>query len=53
MGPSGSGFELIFLIGMAYESWMGFQFTFVHKGVLVMQGCTRISEWYLWIGKKY
>ena len=28
--------ELIFLDGMVYEGWMGFQFTFVHMGVLVI-----------------
>ena len=49
MGPNGSHFKLIFLDDIVYEGWMGFLFTFVHKGVLViMQGCTGISEWYLW-----
>ena len=49
MGPNGPYFELIFLDGTVYEGWMGFQFTFIHKRVLViMQGCIRISEWYVW-----
>ena len=34
--PNGPCFELIFLVNMAYEGWMGFQFTFVHKGFLVI-----------------
>ena len=48
MGPNGPRSKLIFFDDMIYEGWMGFQFTFMYKGVLViMQGCTRISEWYL------
>ena len=48
MGPSGPHFELIFFDDTVYEGLMSFQFTFVHKDVLViMQGCTRVSEWYL------
>ena len=48
MGPSGLHSELIFFDDMIYKGWMGFQFAFMHKGVLViMQGCTRISEQYL------
>ena len=32
-------------------NWIGFRFTFVHKCVLgIIQGCTRVSEWGLWIG---
>ena len=51
MGLNGPCFELIFLDDTVYEGWMGFQFTFVHKGVLVItQDCTKISEWYLQIG---
>ena len=36
MGPNGPHSELIFLDGMVYEGWMGFQFTFVHKDVLII-----------------
>ena len=51
MGLNGPHFELIFLDDMVYESCMGFQFTFVHKGVLVITlGYRRISEQYIWIG---
>ena len=51
MGPSGPHYELIFLNGVVYEGWMGFQFTFVYKGVLViMQCCIGMSEQHLWIG---
>ena len=49
MGPNGPHSELIFFDDTIYEGWMGFLFTFMYKGILViMQGCTRISEWYLW-----
>ena len=49
MGPSDPCSKLIFLGGTVYKGWMGFQFTFMHKGILVItQGCIRISEWYLW-----
>ena len=45
MGPSGHRSELIYLVGMDYKGQIGFRFTFVHKGVLViMQGYTRVSE---------
>ena len=48
MGVSGPRSELVFLYDKVYEGWMGFQFTFVHKGVLVIaHGCTKICEWYL------
>ena len=36
MGPSGLCFELIYLISMGYECWIGSRFTFMHKGVLVI-----------------
>ena len=49
MDPRGPCSELKFLDDTVYEGWMSFKSTFMHKGVLVMQGCTRISEWYLWI----
>ena len=50
MGLSGPHSELIFFDDTVYEGWMSFQFTFVHKGVLVITQCyTRISEWYVWI----
>ena len=43
--------ELIYLVSMGYEGQIGFRFTFMDKGVLViMQGCTRVSEQGLWIG---
>ena len=45
MGPNGLRFDLIYLVGMDYEGRIGFMFTFVHKGVLVItQGCTMVSE---------
>ena len=45
MCPSGPHSELIFLDDMIYDGWMGFQFIFMHKGVLViMEDCTRNSE---------
>ena len=45
MGPSSPRFELIYLVGMGYEDQIGFMFTFVQKGVLViMQGYIRVSE---------
>ena len=51
MGPNGPCFELIYLVGMDYEGRISFRFTFMDKGVLViMQGCTRVSEQGLWIG---
>ena len=36
MGPSGPRSELINLVGMGYEGWIDFRFTFVHKGILVI-----------------
>ena len=51
MGPNGPSFKLIYLVGTDYESRIGSKFTFVHKGILIiMQGCTRVSEQGLWIG---
>ena len=45
MGPNGHRFELIYHGGMVYEGWIGFRFTIVHKGVLViMQDCIRDNE---------
>ena len=45
MGPNGPCFELIYLVGMGYEGWIGFKFTFVHKGILIItQGCIGVSE---------
>ena len=50
MGPNGPRSELIYLVGMYYEGWISFRFTFVHKGVLVItQDCTMVSEQSLWI----
>ena len=50
MGPNDPHFKLIYLVDMDYEGRIGSKFTFMHKGVLViMQGCTRISEQGLWI----
>ena len=51
IGLSGPCFELIYLVGIDYEGRIGFRFTFVYKGVLVItQGCTKVSEQGLWIG---
>ena len=51
MGPNGPRSKLIYLVGTDYESRIGSKFTFVHKGILIiMQGCTRVSEQGLWIG---
>ena len=51
MSPNGPRSELIYLVGMGYESWIDSRFTFVHKGILViMQGCTTVSEQGLYIG---
>ena len=36
MGLNGLHSKLIFLVGEAYEGWMAFYFTFVHKGILVI-----------------
>ena len=50
MGPSGPYSKLIYLVGMGYEGRIGFRFTFVHKGILViMQGYIGVSEQGLWI----
>ena len=51
MGLSRPRSKLIYLVGMDYEGHIDFRFTFVHKGILViMQGCTGVSEQGLWIG---
>ena len=48
MGFNGPLHKLKYFFDMGYEGWIGYRFTFVHKGILViMQGCTRISQWYL------
>ena len=45
MGPNGSCFELIYLVGMGYKGRIGSTFTFVHKDVLIIvQGCIGVSE---------
>ena len=45
MGLNGPHSKLIYLIVMDYEGWIGYKFTFVHKGILVItQGCIRVSE---------
>ena len=50
MGPNGPSFELIYLVGIGYKGQIGYRFTFVHKGVLViMLSCTGVSEQGLWI----
>ena len=36
MGPNGPRSKLIYLVGMDYEGRIGFRFTFVHKGILVI-----------------
>ena len=44
MGPSGPHSKLIYLVGTCYKG-IDSRFTFVDKNVLViMQGCTRLSE---------
>ena len=51
MGLNGPRSKLIYLVGMSYEGQIGFRFTFVYKGILVVtQGCIRVSEQGLWIG---
>ena len=51
VGPNGPYSELIYFVGMDYESWIGSKFTFVHKGILViMQGYIGVSEQGFWIG---
>ena len=51
MGLSGPHSQLIYLVGMGYEGWIGSNYTFVHKGILVItQGCIGVSEQGLWIG---
>ena len=50
MGSNGPYFKLIYLFSTDYEGQIGSRFTFVHKGVLVIiQGCTGLSEQGLWI----
>ena len=50
MGPNGPRSKLIYLVDTDYEGWIGSRFTFVHKSILViMEGCTRVSEQGLWI----
>ena len=36
MCPNGPRSKLIYLVGMGYEGQIGFKFTFVHKGILVI-----------------
>ena len=36
MGTSGPHSKLIYLVGIGYEGQIGFRFTFVYKGVLVI-----------------
>ena len=36
MGPNGPRSKLIYLVGIDYEGKIGFRFTFVYKGVLVI-----------------
>ena len=51
MGPNGPHSELIYVVGMDHEGQIGYRFTFIPKGILViMQGCTRVSEQGLRIG---
>ena len=49
MGPNGPHSEFILLVSTTYEGWMGSQhYSLLCKNILViMQGCTRISEWYV------
>ena len=51
MGPNGTRFELICLVGMDYEAQIDSRFIFMHKGILVItQGCIGVSEQGIWIG---
>ena len=51
MGPNGSCFELIYLVGMGYEGWIDSTFTFVHNDILViMKSYIGVSERGIWIG---
>ena len=50
MDPNGPYSELIYIVGMDYECWIGSKFIFVLKSILVItQGCKRVSELGLWI----
>ena len=50
IGPNSPYSELIYLVDMGYEGQIGYRFTFVHKGVLVItQVCIGVSEQGLWI----
>ena len=50
MGPNGSYFEFIYLVGMGYEGRIDSRFTFVHIGILLItQDCIGVSEQSLWI----
>ena len=43
--------ELIYLVGMGYEDWIGSRFTFMHKGILVItQSWIGVCEQSLQIG---
>ena len=42
MSFNGPWFELIYLIGMGNEGWIGFECTFVYKRVL--DDCISVSE---------
>ena len=45
MGPNDPCFELIYLLGMGFEGWIDYRFTFVRNCVLIItQGCIGVSE---------
>ena len=45
MGSSGPRSELTYFVGMDYKGRIGFRFTLVHNGILViMQGYKGVSE---------
>ena len=51
MGFNGPLRKLKYFFGMGYEDWIGYRFTFVHKGILVItQCCIGVCEQGLWIG---
>ena len=45
MGPNGLYSELIYLVGIGLEGWIGSKFTIKHKSVLIItQDCIEVSE---------
>ena len=51
ISPNGPRSKLMYLVAMGYEGRIGFRFTFMHKGILVItQGCIGVSKQGIWIG---